>query len=77
MPVATPTAVALPARTTSSRIHTTSVAAGASMVFTKASAAEPLAALALPPLKPNQPNHKTVAPSSTKGTLCGSKARRP
>ena len=32
----------------------------------------PLAASALPALKPNQPNQSRPAPSSVNGTLCGS-----
>ena len=36
----------------------------------------PLAASALPALKPNQPNQSRPAPSSVNGTLCGSSARR-
>ena len=32
----------------------------------------PLAASALPALNPNHPNHRTPAPSSVNGTLCGS-----
>ena len=71
IPVAAPTAVALPVRERSSSVHTTSVAAGASMVLVKASAAMPLAASALPALKPNQPNHSSPAPSSVNGTLWG------
>ena len=31
----------------------------------------PLAATALPALNPNQPNHRSPAPSSVNGTLCG------
>ena len=69
MPVAAPTAVALRLRERSSSVHTTSVAAGASIVFTKARLAMPFAASALPALKPNQPNHSRPAPSSTNGTL--------
>ncbi len=34
----------------------------------------PLAATALPALKPNQPNQSRPEPSSTNGTLCGSSA---
>ena len=45
--------------------------AGASIVVVKASAAEVLAASALPALKPNQPNQSRPAPSSMNGTLCG------
>ena len=44
------------------------------MVVVKASAAEALAASALPALKPNHPNHSSPAPSSVNGTLCGSSA---
>ena len=58
----------------SSSVQTTSVAGGASIVVVKASAADGLAASALPALKPNQPNHSRPAPSSVNGTLCGSSA---
>ena len=34
-------------------------------------AAEPLAASALPPLKPNQPTHSMPAPITVSGMLCG------
>src|SRR4051812_27529734 len=69
--VAAPTAVGLPDRMASRNVHTTSVAAGASIVVTNASPAIGLAARALPALKPNHPNHRSPAPSSTNGTLCG------
>ena len=75
--VAAPTAVALPVRKRSSSVQTTSVAAGASMVFANARPAMPFAASALPALKPNQPNQSRPAPSSTNGTLCGRIACRP
>ena len=71
MAVAQPTAVGLPVRTMSSVVHATSAPAGASMVDVKASAAMPFAAMALPALKPNQPNHRMPAPSIVNGTLCG------
>src|SRR5262245_10605768 len=74
MAVAQPTAVGFLDRAMSSSIHTMSVAAGASIVLVNASAAMPLAATALPALKPNQPNHSTPAPSSVNGMLCGSSA---
>ncbi len=45
-------------------------------MFTKASAAMPLAASALPALKPNQPNQSRPAPSSVNGTLWGRMAWR-
>src|SRR6188472_3821858 len=70
--VAAPTLVGFPVRATSISVQTTSVAAGASMVVTKARPAIGLAASALPALKPNQPNHRRPAPSSVSGTLCGS-----
>src|SRR5690349_17133447 len=69
--VAAPTAVGLPDRIASRNVHTTSVAAGASMVVTNARPAIGLAASALPALNPNQPNQSKPAPSSTSGTLCG------
>src|SRR6185295_5011743 len=69
--VAQPTAVGRFVRTASSSVHTTSVPAGASIVEVNASAAIPLAASALPALKPNHPNQRTPAPSSVNGTLCG------
>src|SRR5262245_54973886 len=69
--VAQPTLVGLPVRSASMPAHTTSVAAGASIVVTNARPACGLAATALPALKPNQPNHRRPAPSSTNGTLCG------
>jgi hypothetical protein len=47
------------------------VAIGARKVLVKARAASSLAASALPPLKPNQPNHSSPAPSRVKGTLWG------
>ncbi len=70
--VAAPTAVGLPCLNASRNVHTTSVAAGASIVVTNASPAMPLADRALPALKPNQPNQSRPAPSSVNGTLCGS-----
>src|SRR5688500_12891703 len=71
MAVAAPTAVGLPERARSRNVHTTSVAAGASMVVTHATPAMLLAASALPALKPNQPTHRSPLPSSVRGTLCG------
>src|SRR5689334_21669902 len=70
--VAAPTAVGLPERIRSRNVQTTRVAAGANIVVTKARPAMPLAASALPALKPNHPNQSRPAPSSVNGTLCGS-----
>ena len=72
MAVAAPTAVGLPFRIASRNVHTTSVAAGASIVVTNARPAMPFAASALPALNPNQPNQSRPAPSSVSGTLWGS-----
>src|SRR3954469_19723223 len=69
--VAAPTAVGLPERITSRKVHTTSVAAGASIVVMNARPAIGLAARALPALNPNHPNQSSPEPSSTNGTLCG------
>src|SRR5688572_19809059 len=69
--VAAPTAVTFFDRIRSQNVQTTNVAAGANMVVVNARAAMPLAATALPALKPNQPNQRSPAPSRTNGTLCG------
>ena len=49
--------------------------AAAVLVVTKATAATPLAASALPALKPNQPNHRRAAPRTVIVTSCGSVLR--
>src|SRR5512145_1905444 len=46
-------------------------AAVAVLVVTKALAARPSAASALPALNPNQPNQRSDAPRTVKGRLCG------
>src|SRR5687767_8477894 len=69
--VAAPTAVALFDRSMSQNVQTTRVAAGASIVVVNARPAIPLAATALPALKPNQPNQSRPEPRRTNGTLCG------
>src|SRR5687768_16429197 len=69
--VAAPTAVGFPERIRSSMVQTISVAAGASIVVTKARLAIGPATSALPALKPNHPNHRRPAPSRTNGTLWG------
>src|SRR5512139_288703 len=53
-------------------IQTTVAAAAAVLVVTRAFTASPLAASALPPLKPNQPIHKRPAPRTVSGMLLGS-----
>src|SRR4029450_13423487 len=59
--VAAPTAVGLPDRIRSRKVHMTSVAAGASIVVTQARPAIGPATSALPALNPNQPKHSTRA----------------
>merc|ERR1719321_1524057 len=52
-------------------IHTVRAVLAAISELTAAKAAEVLPPSALPPLKPNQPNHSSAVPSATKGMLCG------
>src|SRR5436190_20835945 len=75
-PVAAPTAVAFPVRNRSRHTHATNAVAAAVLVFVNASAASPFAASAERALNPNQPNHKSHAPSSSSGTLLGTIAVR-
>ena len=63
--VAAPIAVTRPSRLRSSRNQTSSVQAGHSSVLVNASTPALPAEKPLPPLKPNQPNHSSPAPSST------------
>src|SRR3712207_121489 len=55
-----------------STIQANAAAAAATVVVTRACMAISLAASALPPLKPNQPNHRKIAPSKVNRTLLGS-----
>src|SRR2546425_450739 len=75
-PVAAPTAVAFPVRSRSRHTHATNAVAAAVFVLVNARAARPFAASAEPALHPNQPNHRSPAPSSTSGTLWGTIAVR-
>ena len=75
--VAAPMAVTWRPRIRSSANHTTSVQAGVSSVLVNASTPESPVDTPLPPLKPNQPNHSSPAPSSTYTALWGSSAARP
>src|ERR1051325_8213707 len=70
-PEAAPSTVGLPREDHSVNIQPRAAAAAAVLVVMKACAASPLAASALPALKPNQPNHRRLAPSTVKGRLCG------
>ena len=63
--VAAPIAVTRRSRRMSSANQTTSVHAGVSSVLVNASTLALPVEKPLPPLKPNQPNHSSPAPSST------------
>ena len=63
--VAAPIAVTWRPRMRSSTNHASSVQAGVSSVFVNASTLGLPVEKPLPPLKPNQPNHSSPAPSST------------
>ena len=70
-PDAAPRTVGLPREAHSVNIHPSAAAAVAVLVVMNAWAARPLAASALPALKPNQPNHRRLAPITVSGRLCG------
>src|SRR3990170_2751807 len=71
-PAAAPITLGLPLKTQLIIIQVTAAAAAAVLVTTKAFAAGPLAAPALPALKPNQPNQRMAAPSTMYVVLLGS-----
>src|SRR3989304_10212676 len=66
-----PTAEAFPFRTQSRTIQLTAPPAAAKFVVTMADTANSFPANALPPLKPNQPNHNIPAPKITYGMFDG------
>ena len=70
-PVITPSSVGFESRIQSIRPQVAAAVAVATWVTTKALAAEPLAATALPALKPNQPNQSRPVPRTAKGRLWG------
>src|SRR5262249_20314275 len=70
-PDAKPRAVGLPLSPHSASIQLRAAAAAAICVTVKAEAASPLAARALPPLKPNQPNQSRPAPVNVRTMLLG------
>ncbi len=76
-PEAAPRVVGLPTWNHSKIIQPTMPAAAANSVVPKACTARPLAARALPALKPNQPNQIKAQPSKVKGRLCGAKVCLP
>jgi hypothetical protein len=63
--------VACPSRSRSTASQPSAAAPVATIVVTQTSAAWPFADRAEPALKPNQPNHRSPAPSITNGRLCG------
>ena len=76
-PLAAPSMVGCPFTSHSAPTHDKVAAAAAACVTTNAPAARPLAPSALPALKPNQPNHKSAAPSTVIGKWCGSMGTTP
>ena len=70
-PVIMPSIVGRLLNLQSSTAQVMPAAAPAMCVATRAPAASPPAARALPALNPNQPNHSRPAPSTASGRLCG------
>src|SRR5262245_55251373 len=70
-PDAAPRIVGLPARIHSAPIQPSAAAAAAVLVFRNAVDASSLEDTALPALKPNQPTHRSEAPTTVKTRLCG------
>src|SRR5208282_1808081 len=71
MPEAAPSTLGLPLSHHSVVVQLKAAAAAAKCVAANALVASPPAVNALPPLKPNQPTHKSPAPISEYTTLCG------
>src|SRR5262245_31185562 len=71
MPEASPSAVGLPLCSHSMTIHPRPAAAAAACVAANAEPASEEPLVALPPLKPNQPNHRRPAPRSVSTMLLG------
>ncbi|MNP68865.1 hypothetical protein D3C76_1648810 [compost metagenome] len=76
-PEQAPSREGLPRTIHSAKVQERIAPAVATTVFRKARAAMPLAALAEPALKPNQPIYRIEAPVNTIGRLCGLKASLP
>src|SRR5512134_3571387 len=70
-PEAAPSTVGLPRVAHSVNIQPSAAAAAAVLVARNALAARALASSALPALKPNHPNHRSAAPMTVIGRLCG------
>src|SRR6478752_4241049 len=71
VPVTRPTMLGLPNRDHSMAIHTSDAVAADRCVASIAMPASALAATALPALKPNQPTHRSAAPTMTIHGACG------
>ena len=76
-PEAAPSTVGLPRMAHSVNIHPSAAAAVAVLVTTNALVASAPALIALPALKPNQPNQRSAAPATVSGRLCGGMGSRP
>src|SRR5438552_16212182 len=70
-PEAAPSTVGLPRLIHSVNIQPSAAAAAPVLVAVNALAARPLASSALPALNPNQPTHRSDAPITVIGRLCG------
>src|SRR5437870_7921995 len=70
-PDAAPSTVGLPRLIHSVNIQPSAAAAAPVFVAVNALTARPLASSALPALNPNQPNHRSPAPITVMGRLCG------
>src|SRR2546430_6855606 len=76
-PAAAPSTLGAPLCSHDTVIHVSAAIAAAVFVTTKAFAASPPDASALPALKPNQPNQRSDAPSTVIVASCGSIGSRP
>src|SRR5690242_5532084 len=76
-PETMPSTLGLPLVIHSAVIHDRAAAAVASCVTSMAMPARPLAAVAEPALKPNQPTHSSEAPIMVSTRLCGVKVSPP
>src|SRR5208282_4453050 len=70
-PLAAPSTVGLPPTHHSAATHDSAAADAPICVATNADTASPLAASALPALKPNHPTHSIPAPATVRVRLCG------
>src|SRR6266550_5466354 len=76
-PAAAPSTLGAPLCSQETVIQVSAAIAAAVLVTTNALAARPPAVIALPALKPNQPNQRSDAPSTVMVASCGSSGSRP